>query len=230
MVHPEILWANAKAHRDDLLREAAVRRVVRQVPPGSSSRWRDLLRNVRRRPQIDIDGQHAQLRDGATVLIRQVSADDAPLLAEGFARLSAQSRLMRFQLAKKVLSNAELRYLTEVDHCNHEALGALALDTGKGVGVARYIRDAKDERSAELAVTVLDDWQHRGLGSELVTRLADRAREEGLHRFTAQVAVNNVPATKMLQKLCATELRRDAWDAEYELALHLHHPCGAATL
>ena len=57
---------------------------------------------------------------------RQVTEDDAALLADGFARLSEQSRRMRFLLAKKVLTPAELLYLTEVDHHDHEALGALS--------------------------------------------------------------------------------------------------------
>ena len=50
---------------------------------------------------------------------------DAPLLADGFARLSATSRWMRFLTPKKELSPAELRYFTDLDHHDHEALGAL---------------------------------------------------------------------------------------------------------
>ena len=125
------------------------------------------------------DAHSVVLRDGSAVLIRQVNGNDAPLLADGFARLSEQSRWMRFLFTKKRLSAADLRYLTEVDHRDHEALGALARDTDTGVGIARYIRDAKDPRSAEIAVTVTDDWQHRGLGTELLDRLSERAREEG---------------------------------------------------
>jgi GNAT superfamily N-acetyltransferase len=40
---------------------------------------------------------------------------------------------------------------------------------GRGVGIARYIRDAEDPQAAEVAVTVLDHWQRRGLGTELLT-------------------------------------------------------------
>src|ERR1051325_93706 len=65
------------------------------------------------------------LRDGAAVLIRPVRGADAPLLADGFARLSAASRQMRFLGVKKELSAAELRYFTDVDHHDHEALAAL---------------------------------------------------------------------------------------------------------
>src|SRR5690348_7789149 len=65
------------------------------------------------------------LRDGSKVLIRPVRSTDAPLLADGFTRLSPRSRQMRFVTRKKQLSGAELRYLTDIDHHDHEALAAL---------------------------------------------------------------------------------------------------------
>src|SRR6516164_862224 len=95
---------------------------------------------------------------------------------------------MRFLARKDRLSTAELRYFTDLDHRDHEALGALDQADGRGVGVARYIRDADDPRAAEIAVTIVDDWQGRGLGAELLTRLSDRARQAGIHRFTALAA------------------------------------------
>ena len=88
------------------------------------------------------------LRDGSAVLIRQVRSADAPLLADGFDRLSAASRQMRFLGVKKQLSAAELRYFTDVDHHDHEALGALDLADGHGVGIARYVRDSDDPQAA----------------------------------------------------------------------------------
>jgi len=130
------------------------------------------------RPRPAPEGTLAVLRDGSTVLIRQVRGTDAPLLADGFARLSARSRQMRFLGPKKMLSAAELRYLTEVDHHDHEAIGVLSPADGRGVGVARYIRDADDPRAAEIAVTIADDWQGRGLGAELLARLSDRAARQ----------------------------------------------------
>ena len=71
------------------------------------------------------EGRTDVLRDGSAVLIRQVRSTDAPLLADGFGRLSPASRHMRFLGVKKELSAAELRYFTDVDHHDHEALGAL---------------------------------------------------------------------------------------------------------
>src|SRR5215472_17497152 len=83
------------------------------------------------------EGRLVVLRDGSAVLIRQVRSTDAPLLADGFTRLSAASRRMRFLGVKKELSVAELRYFTDVDHHDHEALGALDRAGGHGVGIAR---------------------------------------------------------------------------------------------
>ena len=161
------------------------------------------------------------LRDGSTVWIRQVRSTDAPLLADGFARLSPRSRQMRFLTRKRELSGAELRYFTDVDHHDHEALVALNHADGRGVGIARYIRHAGDPHAAEVAVTIVDDWQGRGLGTELVTQLSGRARCEGIHRFTALVAEDNTAVARMLHNTSASLAGRSPGTAEYEITLAL---------
>jgi RimJ/RimL family protein N-acetyltransferase len=171
------------------------------------------------RPEPAADGTNAVLRDGSRVLIRPVRGTDAPLIAEGFARLSDRSRRMRFLGKKDALTAAELRYYAEVDHHDHEALGALDPVGGSGAGVARYVRDADDPQAAEIALTVADDWQGRGLGTELLARLSDRAREEGIGRFTAAVAAGNVPMGMLLRSVGAVETGRDFGIVEYEISL-----------
>jgi RimJ/RimL family protein N-acetyltransferase len=153
------------------------------------------------------------------VLIRQVQRADAPLLADGFARLSDKSRRMRFLGRKDQLSAAELRYLTDVDHHDHEALGAVDQADGRGVGVARYVRDAEDPHAAEIAVTVVDEWQGRGLGTELLARLSARARSEGIHRFTALVAEDNVAMAGLLRNMGACLAGRSPGTVGYEITL-----------
>lgn len=159
------------------------------------------------------------LSDGSKVLIRQIHREDAPLLAEGFARFSAESRRLRFLTDKARLTDSEMRYFTQIDHHDHEALGAVSEADGRALGVARYIRDTEDPEVAEIAVAVVDDWQRRGLGTELVTRLMARARDEGISRFNALVAVDNELMVNLLHDL-GGELRATpakAGAVEYEL-------------
>src|SRR6516162_8326556 len=171
------------------------------------------------RPVGVCGGRAVVLRDGSAVLIRPVRSTDAPLLADGFARLSAASRQLRFLGVKKALTAAELRYFTDVDHHDHEALGALDRAGGHGVGIARYVRDADDPQAAEIAVTIVDDWQGRGLGTELLAQLSDRARQEGIRRFTALTDAGNVAVTALRRNAGARVVRRGRGTVEYEITL-----------
>ena len=177
------------------------------------------------RPGPAVTGRPVVLRDGSTVLIRQVRSADAPLVADGFARLSARSRRLRFLTPKKELSPAELRYFTDVDHHDHEALGALDRAGGRGVGIARYVRDADDPQAAEIAVTIVDDWQGRGLGTELVAQLSERARSEGIRRFTALVAADNPAMAGLLRNARADLVRREPGALQYEITLGAAEEC-----
>jgi RimJ/RimL family protein N-acetyltransferase len=168
-----------------------------------------------------VKGERVALRDGSQVLIRQIQPADAALMADGFARLSVQSRWLRFLTSKPELSPAELRYFTEVDHHDHEALAAVNETDERGLGVARFIRDTEHPDTAEVAVTVADDWQDRGLGTELLIKLTNRARQEGIRRFTAMVAADNEAVRGLLQA-SSTDLKvthREAGTVEYELTL-----------
>jgi RimJ/RimL family protein N-acetyltransferase len=131
---------------------------------------------------------------------------------------------MRFLTVRNELSPAELRYLTDIDHHDHEALGALNRD-GRGVGVARYIRDKTDPHAAEIAITIADDWQGRGLGRELLTRLSQRARQEGIRRFTALVSADNVAMTALLRN--AGHMLADGGSDTVEFEIRLA-PTGSA--
>ena len=141
MINHYVYAALARERHDTLLAEAEAARRARQARPRRPRAGATGARRSRRyrtprwwrpaRSQLPGSGRSARagaqivLRDGSKVLIRQVHSADAPLLADGFARLSAASRRMRFLTPKKELSPAELRYFTDVDHHDHEALGAL---------------------------------------------------------------------------------------------------------
>lgn len=139
------------------------------------------------------------LRDGSTVLVRPVEPSDRGLLRRGLERLSDESRYRRFLSPVPRLSESQLRYLTDVDHHDHEALIALEPESGEALGVARYVRT--DPEAAEFAVTVIDDWQGRGLGSALLDLLAGRAREEGITSFGALLLAENEEMLQLLRRL-----------------------------
>lgn len=144
--------------------------------------------------------RRVRIRDGSEVDLRPIEPSDKDLLREGFERLSLESRYERFLSPLDHLSAAVLRYFTEVDHHDHEALVALDPESGRMVGVARYVRDENPE-IAEAAITVADDWQGRGLGTLLLHELAERAREEGIERFSAYVLARNEDMLGLLRRL-----------------------------
>ena len=132
--------------------------------------------------ELRILGAPIALRDGSHVRIRQGHSTDKELLRRGFERLSPESRYRRFLAPIPELTEDMVRYLTEIDHHDHEAMIALDEDTGEGIGVARYVRDPQRPEVAEVAVTVIDDWQGRGLGTLLLEVISARARDEGITR------------------------------------------------
>jgi RimJ/RimL family protein N-acetyltransferase len=147
------------------------------------------------------DPVRIDLPGGDRVLVRPVRASDKDAIADGFNRMGERSRYQRFMTIQDALSTRELRYLTEVDHHDHEALVAFDVASGDGVGVARFVRNPSDSLEAEAAVAVVDAWQRRGLGTALTLLLADRAREEGVERFTALLLASNDAMMNMLRRL-----------------------------
>jgi len=144
-----------------------------------------------------------RLLDGARVQIRPIRPDDKGMLADGLRRLSPQSAQRRFLTPKRSFSRAELRYLTEVDGLDHVAYVAEhpSLPTSRLIAVGRFVKLQDDPHAAEVAVTVADEWQGRGLGSVLGKHLAHAARNRDIRRFTATMASENVPAHRLMAKL-----------------------------
>jgi RimJ/RimL family protein N-acetyltransferase len=161
-----------------------------------------------------------QLRDGEEVLIRPIRPEDRDELAAGMARLSPESRYRRFLTPTANLSPAALDYLTEVDHHDHEALAAVDPATGHGIGVARFVRSTEDAGRAEVAVAVADDWHNRGVATALLDRLTQRARDEGVRRFTAEVLADNKPMLDLIDELGEVTMRQlDHGAVELEVQL-----------
>ena len=158
---------------------------------GSAAGWRPAASaSVPFTDEHGLEPVSAVLRDGSRVRIRQVRRTDRDLLVRGFERLSPESRYRRFLTPMHELDERTLRYLTDLDHRDHEAMIALD-ESGDGVGVARYVRSAVRPDTAEVAVAVVDRWQGRGLGTLLLRAISARARTEGVRTFTALMLASN---------------------------------------
>jgi RimJ/RimL family protein N-acetyltransferase len=163
-----------------------------------------------------------KLQDGSAVLIRPVQPEDKALFLAGWEQFGDESRYRRFLGTKGSLSERELAYFTEVDHVDHEAIGARDAETGEGVGVARYVRLRGTPEVAEAAVAVVDEWQHRGVGGELLRRLTDRARENGVERFQARLFALNHGMIALFEELGELDVRHSG-DGQLEIDVRI--PC-----
>lgn len=142
-----------------------------------------------------------RLADGATVYVRHVRPTDERVLRAAFRELSPNSRYQRFLGPVTELSDSLWRYLCNVDGRDHLALVAFAAGDSRAVGVARFFRQGTAPRVAELAVTIADTWQRRGLGALLVRLLVESARQAGIDAFVAYTLPNNVGIRRLLARV-----------------------------
>jgi GNAT superfamily N-acetyltransferase len=148
--------------------------------------------------------------------LRSIGPEDKPLVKRFYGELSDRSRRLRFLVPTSEISDEDLEYLTDVDHRRHEAV--VALDDGRMIGVARYVRTPGDPESAEVAVVVVDDRQNQGVGKALLDELTERARENGIARYTAIVSQDNDIVLNALERAGA-ETTGTTDDGEIEFAI-----------
>jgi len=167
------------------------------------------------------------LRDGTHVVVRHIRPSDAQELRRAFDRLSPESRYRRFFGGVPQLTEASLHYLTDVDGRDHVAIVATTdgpePDGATGLGVARFVRLRDEPTVAEAAVTVVDDYQRQGLGRLLARKLAEAARERGIHTFRADVLADNEPMRGIMTDIGAVEREASAGVLTYDVPLDAAH-------
>jgi GNAT superfamily N-acetyltransferase len=141
------------------------------------------------------------LADGSLFTLRPVTGDDKDLILNGFERMSERSRYLRFLSPMPSLSRRQLAYLSELDHRRHVAIGML--DGDRPVAIGRFVRFDDDPAEADVAVTVIDEYQGRGVGRILVQALAQIARHRGVRWLHFDVLAENAAMLTVLDRLGA---------------------------
>jgi RimJ/RimL family protein N-acetyltransferase len=148
-----------------------------------------------------------------TLSIRPIRPSDSDALQSAFEHQSMQSRYYRFHSALRRLPDRLLHDLTHVDGIDHvalvafESVGSLLQD---GVGVARFVRDARLRDNAELAIAVAEHAQGHGIARRLLHALAAKAKERGIRTFTMHVLAANSRVRQLLASLGAEAQGSDA--------------------
>ena len=158
-------------------------------------------RTARQRLAANTRPVSVTLGDGVHFRVRPILPSDRGKLADTQPGFSRESHYRRFFSAPP-LSEKVIQYLIDVDYCDHFAWVVLAADEPgePGVASARYIRERDAADIAEVAFSVIDEYQGRGLGTFLLGALAVAATENGVDRFRARLLAENEPMRAILRR------------------------------
>ncbi|MCV7125552.1 GNAT family N-acetyltransferase [Mycobacterium lacus] len=166
-----------------------------------------VLRTARQRLAALITPIPIRVRDGTELMLRPVLPGDDERTVHGHVEFSSETLYRRFMSAR-LPSPALMHYLSEVDYVDHFVW--VMTDESDPVADARYVRDATDPTVAEIAFTVADAYQGRGIGSFLIGALSLAARIAGIERFSARMLSDNVPMRAIMDHHRAVWQREDA--------------------
>lgn len=166
-----------------------------------------LIRTARQRLAAFITPIPMTLADGTRLLVRPVLPGDSARTTNGPVEFSSETLYRRFQ-SPRVPTEALMRYLFEVDYVDH-FVWVVTTETGDVVADARYVRDERDSSTAEIAFTVGDEYQGRGIGTYLMGALAVAARVAGVKTFSGRVLSENLAMRTIFNRAGARWERED---------------------
>jgi acetyltransferase len=138
--------------------------------------------------------------------IRPLEPADRSALARLPDRVSTRSAIARFHGAVTSLSEPLLDHLLNLEAGQREAV--VAIDERGIAGVARYARDSAGSDTAEVAILVADEWQHRGVARQMLRLLIAQALQAGITRFRADMLLENIAARRLFAGLAPTVTER----------------------
>lgn len=167
--------------------------------------------------------EQVTLRDGTDAFVVPLERTDRATLMAEFETLSPESQRRRFLAPTRHLSDAMLDHLVDdVDGVDHIALVLCAEtspDVYDPVALARIVRYADAPDAADLAVTVKDEWQGRGVATVLLEVLM-RRRPAGVDRIVTEVLRDNPASLRMLRRLGPVSLE-DEGNGVYGVVVEL---------
>ena len=146
---------------------------------------------------------------GHRVTIRPLQSSDSQMEAEFVRNLSDETKHFRFLGGVKELSARDLKKLCDIDGQHDMAFVATVREQDgreREIGVSRYARGAKPD-IREMAVTVADSWQHKGLGRLLAHQLIDYARAHGVTQLYSVDLAENTAMQHLAHDLGMTVCR-----------------------
>ena len=176
-------------------------------------------RQAKARAGIEDIEVHCALNDGTAICLRTITPDDAPLIREGIARLSAESRYLRFFSPAPVLPDAVVQRLADVDGHDHIAWGAICSECpGRPpIGAVHAVRHRHDGPVGEFSIAVLDAFQGRGLARMMTAALLVHCHAEGLDMLDVHMLSENAAARRLVKSLDAAWAGESAGVADYKL-------------
>jgi len=147
------------------------------------------------------------LEDGTVVTFRMISPDDAAIEREFVNALSDRSRYLRFFSGLRELPEYLLRQLIDPHYpISYALIATVAADdecnsgAERQIGVARYA-PTEDAEVAEFAVVVADEWQGKGIATQLLHGVMTAATVGGIARLEGLILRENTPMLRLARKL-----------------------------
>lgn len=123
-------------------------------------------------------------------------------ISDSLKFMSSTTIRNRFSGSKREFTESELQYLTVLDGINHYAIGIEeARYTNRGVGLVRMVRSSTDSSEAEIAITLIDEYQNMGLGTFLLNLMVLAASERGINALSFTFMPSNEGIYKLIRRI-----------------------------
>jgi acetyltransferase len=149
---------------------------------------------------------------GHLIHVRRLQSDDAPLLVDIFEHMTSDSRYRRYHQTLDHVSadriQQEALQITQADPGKNRCLIAFTDVPGQTavpIGAVRFVQTSPQE--AEVAISIRDDFQNMGIGTQLMRLLAEEARVMGFRRLTADILNDNLAILHVFNSLPYPVLR-----------------------